>query len=155
MLTIRPAGIEDLVGIQNCNLTCLPENYTFKYYYYHYVNWPSISFVAEDTATSKIVGYVLANVSDEEETPGESKGHVTSISVLREYRRMGLAKRLMEMSHQAMKDAMGLNSVTLHVRASNHAAIGLYQGKLGYTVVEQDVGYYADGEDALYMKKVL
>ena len=45
-----------------CNLWCLPENYTFKYYFYHYLSWPHLLFVAEDQTSKKIVGYVLAKM---------------------------------------------------------------------------------------------
>jgi peptide alpha-N-acetyltransferase len=40
----------------------------------------------------------------------------------------------------------------LHVRVSNRAAFGLYNGKLGYQVDHLEKGYYADGEDAYAMK---
>lgn len=64
MVSIRRATIQDLPLIQNCNLWCLPENYTFKYYFYHYLSWPQLIFVAEDQASKKIVGYVLAKMYD-------------------------------------------------------------------------------------------
>ena len=35
MVCIRPATIEDLAAMQQCNLMCLPENYQMKYYLYH------------------------------------------------------------------------------------------------------------------------
>ena len=156
MVSIRPATIDDLLGIQDCNISCLPENYSFKYYYYHYVNWPSLMFVAEDRRTNKVVGYVLAKIDDDEDSEESStKGHITSLSVLREYRRMGIAKRLMEATHTAMKSIYDLEMVTLHVRAGNIAALGLYRDILKYDVMSTDIGYYLDGEDAFSMKKVL
>ena len=143
------------MGIQHCNVACLPENYTLKYYYYHYLNWSSLIYVAEDRSKSRVVGYVLASQAEEDEKETEPRGHITSISVLRDYRRLGIAKKVMDRTHQAMREVYGLKSVTLHVRASNTAAISLYKEKLGYDVAEVDVGYYADGEDALLMKKIL
>lgn len=62
MVSIRKAEVQDLPLIQNCNLWCLPENYTFKYYFYHYLSWPHLLFVAEDQTSKKIVGYVLAKM---------------------------------------------------------------------------------------------
>ena len=47
--------------MQNCNLWCLPENYSSKYYVYHFLNWPQLLYVAEDS-NKKIVGYVLAKM---------------------------------------------------------------------------------------------
>ena len=48
----------DLMNMQHCNLLCLPENYQMKYYMYHGLSWPQLSFVAEDHR-GEIVGYVL------------------------------------------------------------------------------------------------
>jgi ribosomal protein S18 acetylase RimI-like enzyme len=60
MIAIRQAKIEDFVAIQYCNLSCLPENYQLKYYIYHGLSWPQLSYVAEDCG--KIIGYVLAKM---------------------------------------------------------------------------------------------
>ena len=137
-------------------MTCLPENYTFKYYYYHYLSWPSLIFVAEDVSSKKIVGYVLAKLDDENESDAkELKGHITSLSVLREYRRLGIARKLMESTHKIMVEEYRLNLVTLHVRESNVAAIGLYRDRLKYEQMEVDEGYYLDGENAYLMRKRL
>jgi ribosomal protein S18 acetylase RimI-like enzyme len=48
------------MNMQHCNLLCLPENYQMKYYMYHGLSWPQLSFVAEDPK-GEIVGYVLVN----------------------------------------------------------------------------------------------
>lgn len=52
---------EDLLNMQHCNLLCLPENYQMKYYFYHALSWPQLSYVAEDEK-GRIVGYVLAKM---------------------------------------------------------------------------------------------
>jgi len=41
----------------------------------------------------------------------------------------------------------------LHVRVTNRAALGLYEGKLGYKRIDVEEKYYADEEDAYNMKK--
>jgi peptide alpha-N-acetyltransferase len=41
----------------------LPENYQLKYYFYHGLSWPQLSYVGEDD-DGKIVGYVLAKMSN-------------------------------------------------------------------------------------------
>ena len=110
--------------------------------------------MAEDITSGKVVGYVMAKIDDEEETGNkEVKGHITSLSVLREFRRLGIAKKLMDATHLSMKEDYMLNTVTLHVRVSNVAALGLYRDRLGYEQLETDVGYYMDGEDAYMMRK--
>ena len=74
---------EDLMNMQHCNLLCLPENYQMKYYMYHGLSWPQLSFVAEDS-TGSIVGYVLAKM--EEEAEDDPHGHITSLAVKRSHR---------------------------------------------------------------------
>ena len=61
MVSIRPAELDDVIGIQAANLHCLPENYQMKYYLYHILSWPQLLYVAEDY-DGKIVGYVLAKM---------------------------------------------------------------------------------------------
>jgi hypothetical protein len=34
--------VDDLIAIQQANLSCLPENYMMKYYYYHILSWPQV-----------------------------------------------------------------------------------------------------------------
>ncbi|KAH7931224.1 acyl-CoA N-acyltransferase [Leucogyrophana mollusca] len=156
---VRAATVDDLVGMQACNLHNLPENYTMKFYLYNALTWPSISYVAEDHK-GRIVGYILATMEDAEEqpdgTPAGTKqkphGHVASISVSRSYRRLGLAKKLMVQSQEAMANIYHASYVTLHVRKSNRAALGLYRDALAFTVKDIEHKYYADGEDAYVMQ---
>ncbi len=75
--------IDDLLGMQACNLQNLPENYTMKlccvvlhlilfilliWLYlkvdlYHTLTWPQLSYVAEDSK-GRVVGYILAKMYD-------------------------------------------------------------------------------------------
>lgn len=87
---------------------------------YHLMSWPQLSYVAEDHK-GRIVGYVLSKMwarlnssriilssshlplvgrdePDEDNPEGETHGHVNSISVLREYRRLGIARKMMLLS---------------------------------------------------------
>ena len=87
------------------------------------MSWPQLSFVAEDHK-GRIVGYVLSKMyvlsrfdsqnlfmnlwtreehsdddaDNEDENPEQPHGHVNSISVIRQYRRLGIAKKLMLLS---------------------------------------------------------
>jgi len=144
-----------LLDIQNCNLFCLPENYQLKYYLYHALSWPQVSYVAVDE-DGKIVGYVLAKMEDEE--PTDPHGHITSLAVLRSYRRLGLANKLMEQARMSspslvllfssfrdldgssfvflekiMSECYGAHYVSLHVRRTNRAALSLYKDTLGFS----------------------
>ncbi|KAK3104041.1 hypothetical protein FSP39_023949 [Pinctada imbricata] len=144
---------EDLMNMQHCNLLCLPENYQMKYYFYHGLSWPQLSYVAEDE-NGKIVGYVLAKM---EEDPEDSvpHGHITSLAVKRSHRRLGLAQKLMDQASRGMVECFDAQYVSLHVRKSNRAALHLYKNTLKFSVSEIEPKYYADGEDAYAMRRNL
>ena len=48
----------------------------------------------------KVVGYVLAKM-EEEPTDGVPHGHITSLSVMRTHRKLGIAERLMRMARMS------------------------------------------------------
>ncbi|KAJ5248789.1 N-terminal acetyltransferase A complex catalytic subunit ard1 [Penicillium chermesinum] len=167
-LSSYPSYIDLLPSIQTCNITNLPENYFLKYYLYHALTWPQLSFVAVVRPKGgysskgakagdvsghypKVAGYVLAKM-EEEPTDGMQHGHITSLSVMRTHRRLGIAERLMRMSQRAMAESHRANYVSLHVRVSNVAALHLYRDTLRFEVEKVESKYYADGEDAYAMR---
>ncbi|VDD78646.1 unnamed protein product [Mesocestoides corti] len=149
-MNIRNARPDDLLSMRDCNLDCLPENYVMKYYFYHGLSWPQLSYIAEE-ADGEIVGYVLAKM--EEDPDDLPYGHITSLAVKRSHRRLGLARTLMNLASRAMVENFQARYVSLHVRKSNRAALTLYKKNLGAYEIEPK--YYADGEDAYAMKKDL
>ena len=143
-LSSYPSYIDLLPSIQTCNITNLPENYFLKYYLYHALTWPQLSFVAvvrprsgykSSTAPGgagaagdlsgeypKVVGYVLAKM-EEEPADGKQHGHITSLSVMRTHRRLGIAERLMRMSREFFFSFPFLNSMLSCVVASQLAVL--------------------------------
>uniref|UniRef100_A0A5K3FZU1 N-terminal amino-acid N(alpha)-acetyltransferase NatA n=1 Tax=Mesocestoides corti TaxID=53468 RepID=A0A5K3FZU1_MESCO len=126
--------------MRDCNLDCLPENYVMKYYFYHGLSWPQLSYIAEE-ADGEIVGYVLAKmyvylcyfIRCREEDPDDLPyGHITSLAVKRSHRRLGLARTLMNLASRAMVENFQARYVSLHVRKSNRAALTLYKKNLGF-----------------------
>ncbi|RHZ00002.1 hypothetical protein DYB37_011587, partial [Aphanomyces astaci] len=87
-------------------------------------------------------------------------GHVTAVTVAPEFRRLGLAKNLMDYLENSSWGFMLRYDgyfVDLFVRVSNTPAIGMYE-KIGYSVYRRVIGYYSgddDGEDAFDMRKAL
>jgi len=67
MVSVRPAHVSDLLGMQACNLFCLPENYQLKYYLLHELSWSPLLYIAEEPFSKKIVGYVLAKIDEDAE----------------------------------------------------------------------------------------
>lgn len=123
-------------------------SYQLKYFLYHFLSWPQLLHVAENHK-GEIVGYVLSKM---EEDGKPANGHITSLAVLRSYRKCGIATRLMEQAHQRMQESFGAEFCSLHVRYTNRAAFHLYSETLGYKIHDIEKGYYADGEDAYSMR---
>lgn len=175
VVTIRRATVNDLQSMQNANLHNLPENYSMKYYLYHLLSWPEASFVAvsindEEKSNKserkhsvqytevgeKIVGYVLGKMADEDtEEDKTPHGHITSLSVMRSYRKTGIAEKLMRQCLYALCETFQAQYVSLHVRESNAGALHLYRDTLAFEVLSVEKSYYQDGEDAYFMKKIL
>lgn len=95
--------------------------------------------VVDDT----MVGFVSGDVRRRERT-----GWITTIGVLPQYRRLGIASALLDQCEQLM----GQPAVRLCVRKSNAGAIQLY-GQRGYQFVSLWNRYYSGGEDALVLEK--
>ncbi|GAB5491251.1 MAG: ribosomal protein S18-alanine N-acetyltransferase [Phototrophicaceae bacterium] len=86
-----------------------------------------------------IVGYISAY------TQG-NKGYIASIAVAIEFRRRGIAKRLMQ---EIMNKLATVNYIELHVRQSNEGAITFYKG-LDFEISDIEEDYYPD-ESAFIM----
>ncbi len=84
----------------------------------------------------------------------EWHGHVTAVTVGPEFRRIGLAKRLMDQLEYISETVHNGFFVDLFVRASNVVAIDMYK-KFGYIIYRRVLGYYSQEEDAYDMRKAL
>jgi len=157
VLSLRRAEIDDVVAMQMANTSCLPENYSIKYYWYHALTWPSNLHCATVPTFSSLKGYVLGKMEDNSSaTPAtRGSGHITSLAVLRDFRRLGAAIKMMKLSHATMEQVYEGKTCTLHVRESNRSAYDLYQRGLNYSVISTQEKYYEDEEDAYEMKKTL
>ena len=77
---------------------------------------------------------------------------IMNVAVDHRYRRLGIGKTLLLELEKNLKEK-GVYSLTLEVRASNEAAISLYN-KLGYSKVGRRPNYYQKPkEDALILRK--
>ena len=75
-------------------------------------------------------------------------GWVTTLGVLPAYRRRGIALALLK----RCEAGLDMPAIRLSVRASNQAAICLYEQQ-GYVQVHRWEKYYLGGEDALVLEK--
>ena len=51
-MDIRLLRSTDIPHVQQTNITNLPENYFCKYYMYHALSWPQLSYVAVDVSVA-------------------------------------------------------------------------------------------------------
>jgi SSU ribosomal protein S18P alanine acetyltransferase (EC 2.3.1.-) len=149
---IREFDMGDLEDVVRINRAVLPENYPSYFFVEHHLNFPKAFIVAK--VNGETVGYVMSRVefgwSNIRRGSIVRKGHIVSIGVLPQYRRIGIGYNLMVRSMRALKHFYRAGEVYLEVRVSNKPAISLYE-KLGYRVVDVVKGYYHDGEDAYIM----
>ena len=95
-------------------------------------------------------GDVLVGYIGSQSVMGEAD--VMNIAVNPEYRRQGVAERLISFLIDQL-DANGVSSLTLEVRASNEGAVALYN-KLCFEHIGRRPNYYSKPkEDALILRK--
>ena len=101
--------------------------------------------VAEDGVSGKVLGYAgLLVMADE--------GYITNVAVFPEYRRSGVAAKLIEVFENFARGNR-LAFLTLEVRPSNAAAIALYR-LFGFQEVGRRKNYYdLPKEDALILTR--
>eukprot|EP00929_Paragymnodinium_shiwhaense_P095156 TRINITY_DN56118_c0_g2_i3.p2 TRINITY_DN56118_c0_g2~~TRINITY_DN56118_c0_g2_i3.p2 ORF type:complete len:130 (-),score=21.64 TRINITY_DN56118_c0_g2_i3:118-507(-) len=104
-----------------------------------------------EASDGSIAGYIIGKV---EGNGNNWHGHVSAISVAPEFRRTGVANRLMEYLEEISEKVHDCYFVDLFVRPTNTAALAFYES-LGYVVYRTVTGYYSGDEDAYDMRKPL
>lgn len=151
-LNIRVFKLDDLERVMYINSKALPENYSSYFYRDLYTKYPETFLVAE--IEGEIQGYIMCRV----ERGWSKKGrlsparlcHIVSIAVMEEYRRRGIGSELIIQAMTRGRRVYDCDEGYLEVRVSNEPAIALY-GKLNFSKVKRNYGYYLDGEDAWVM----
>jgi [ribosomal protein S18]-alanine N-acetyltransferase len=110
----------------------------------------ALALVAE-TVAGELAGFVIVHV---ERGAAGRRGYLVTLDVAEEWRRKGLAGRLMREA-EAHTVAAGARWMELHVFTGNEAAIRFYE-RLGYERVGMRRRFYgADGLDAHVYRKEL
>jgi N-terminal acetyltransferase B complex catalytic subunit len=152
MCTLRAFSTFDLLSFNNVNLDPLTETYNMPFYLQYLAKWPDYCFNAEAPG-GRAMGYILGKAESFASEKDSWHGHVTAVTVPPEYRRLGMATRLMGELEAASDRARGF-FVDLFVRKSNALAIDMYS-KMGYSIYRRVIGYYSGEEDAYDMRKPL
>ena len=93
---------------------------------------------SDDDGSTAMMGYVLGKAE------GEDKlwhGHVSAVTVAPSYRRLGLAKTLMDDFEQLCVNTYQAYFVDLFVRETNHLAQEMYE-KFGYSTCKFKIWSY-------------
>ncbi|NXF32429.1 NAA20 acetyltransferase, partial [Nyctibius bracteatus] len=168
MTTLRAFTCDDLFRFNNINLDPLTETYGIPFYLQYLAHWPEYFIVAEAPG-GELMGYsefaalmlcifTVMGKAEGSVAREEWHGHVTALSVAPEFRRLGLAAKLMELLEEISEKKGGF-FVDLFVRVSNQVAVNMYK-QLGYSVYRTVLEYYSASsgepdEDAYDMRKAL
>ncbi|PWN90102.1 putative N-acetyltransferase 5 [Acaromyces ingoldii] len=168
MSLLRPFKATDLFTFNSVNLDHWTETYSLAFYFSYLTQWPDLVYT-QLSPSGTTMGYVVGKAEGRESTTGamgrtrplkDRHGHVTAITVAPEYRRLGLAKGMMDLLERASATTYNGYFVDLFVRPSNHVAVAMYEG-LGYGVYRKVKEYYQGGgqagrdEDGFDMRKAL
>lgn len=144
MWTVRLWTEQDLPLIMAAEAACFGDPWTKEMVEAEFARNDFLGLIAENDG--EFVGYVAATALFED-------GEIAKIAVMPAFRGKGFGKRLMDEAFSAFKKR-GVERVFLEVREGNVPAVGLYNG-CGFERTRLRKRYYADGENALEMKKEL
>jgi ribosomal protein S18 acetylase RimI-like enzyme len=139
---LQQAGLRDLITLYKLESTCFGQD-----------AWPMLDLIGVLTMPGLVrhkasIGETMIGFIGGEARPRESVGWITTVGVLPEYRRLGVATALLDFC----EEKMNMPWVRLCVRRSNLGAIRLYELR-GYHQISIWANYYMSGEDALVMEK--
>ncbi|NWR60557.1 NAA20 acetyltransferase, partial [Bucorvus abyssinicus] len=167
MTTLRAFTCDDLFRFNNILLLNRAPQYGIPFYLQYLAHWPEY-FVVAEAPGGELMGYSAAVLmlcvftvmgkAEGSVAREEWHGHVTALSVAPEFRRLGLAAKLMELLEEISEKKGGF-FVDLFVRVSNQVAVNMYK-QLGYSVYRTVLEYYSASngepdEDAYDMRKAL
>lgn len=154
MTSITPFKATDLFALDAVNLDVLTENYFIGFYLGYLNQWPTMFFKSEN-AEGVCTGYMMGKA---EGVAKNWHSHITALTVAYDYRRIGLAKRLVKQLVTSSEDQVyNCYFMDLFVRSSN-TALSMYHG-FGFEIFQRIKGYYDERngtppEDAFGMYKV-
>ena len=149
-IVLRAFEAKDIPELLRLDARCFPPliSYTRAELQFFVRHPRSTTTVAE--LDGEIAGFCVVDWKLES---GRKLGHFITIDVAPELRRHGLGRRLMQMG-EANLAAMGCVAIELEVAANNDGARAFYE-RLAYRQTGWIPGYYADGTNAMVMRKIL
>lgn len=152
---LRQFAPTDLDAVININRVCLPENYAAYFFIDTFNTLPQTFIVSE--SQGRVVGYIMCRLehgfSDLKKLRFAKKGHIISVAVMPDYRRLGIGYSLVEQALSALA-SLNADECYLEVRPNNEPGIDLYK-KMEFQVTRTVPRYYFDGSDAYVMTKAI
>lgn len=144
MFQIRPMTVDDLDAVLLIEAACYSAPWKYEHFQDEITARYSLPYVAVEDGS--VIGYVCLMSLFEE-------AQILNIAVSPNHRGRGIARLLMTKAFLLALE-QGAEVMALEVRASNCAAISLYE-QFGFTRVGIRAGYYESVEDAILMEKSL
>ena len=141
---IEPATWRDLNSLRQLEQVCFPNDAWPLWDLIGVLTFPHVVRL-KAMSDGQMVGFIAADIRR-----SEGLAWIATIGVLPEYRQQGIGTALL----RACENRLVVPRIRLSVRASNGAAIRLYE-RLSYRRAGVWSRYYADGEDALVLEKYL
>ena len=135
-MDFRRSRPEDARGIEEMETAVFPDPWSYRDVVDLISTEGAMCFSAVDNG--RVVAYVLGRIIPPE-------GEIYRVAVRPEYRRRGIAYRLLDFAMKTSRGA-GLECAFLEVRSQNTAAISLYTA-YGFTEVGRRRDYYKDPKD--------
>lgn len=144
-IKVAPMKLEDLNEVLEIEVLAFSTPWSRNSFLYELLENERAFYLTAKNEYGRVLGYVgMWIVFDE--------GHITNLATHPQYRRQGVARKLMNELIAASKER-GVRYLTLEVRRTNNEAQELYQ-KLGFVHMGVRRKYYLDNnEDALIMWK--
>lgn len=90
------------------------------------LTYPTVGIFVAETESGEFAGHVLGYIGDIESVTGEIQGWIFELAVMPKFRRMGVAKMLMDRFCEFVRSA-GFKYVGLLVTSENMPALKLYE----------------------------
>ncbi len=145
-MKVRKWTKSDLIQISNLEKECFEDFWTLDMFESTLNTYNTIPLLCE--IESKIAGYILVAY-----VKGDDVADLMNIAVKKNFRRKGIADKLIENAVLIAKDK-GIKTLFLEVRVGNIPAQNLYK-KHNFKATNVREKYYDNQEDALVMAKSL
>lgn len=142
-MDILPASLRDLRSLRTIEQICFPKDAWPLLDLLAVLVWPNVVRLKADVA-GRMVGFIAGDPR-----PAENLAWIATLGVLPEHQRRGFGRELL----RACEGRLVQGRIRLCVRASNEAAIQLYQNE-GYREIDTWREYYNNKENAVLMEKI-